>query len=94
MTKNYKPTIAGMEKCFYEASQENAEFVGVLIDMDGFPKPEVIINSNENFDSKFEYYKSAYDENLNHKHAKGIKIVGFTYGKSFAEIEEDLIKNA
>ena len=59
--------------------------------MQGFLKPEIIINENENFDSKFAYYKKAYNEGLTLKTFNGIKIVGFTYGNSFEEIEKDLL---
>jgi len=84
-------TISNLERCFFKASQQNKRFVGVLIEMPGFKKPEVIINPNDNFDNKFAYYREAYDENLNHKHAKGIRIIGFTYGDSFGELERDMI---
>jgi len=84
-------TIENLEKCFYDASQLDKKYVGVLIEMPGFHKPEIIINPNENFDKKFAYYKSAYDEKLNHKQAPGIKIIGFTYGDTFSELEHGLI---
>ena len=84
-------TINDLKKCFYEASTKDAKYVGVLIEMEGFPKPEAIINQNDNFDSKFDYYNNTYDENLNHKYANGIKIISFAYGNSFAEIEGKLL---
>lgn len=85
-------TINNLEKCFYEASQKNKKYVGVKIQMQGFPKPEIIINENANFDSKFVYYKKAYNKDLTLKTFNGIKIIGFTYGDSFESIEKDLIK--
>ena len=84
-------TIKNLKKCFYEASQQNKRYVGVLIQMQGFPKPEVIINQNENFDEKFAYYKKAYNDDLTLKSFNGIKIIGFTYGDTFEQIEKDLI---
>lgn len=61
--------------------------------MEGFPKAEIIINENANFDSKFAYYKKAYNENLTLKSFNGIKIVGFTYGDTFKQwIKRDKIK--
>ena len=57
--------------------------------MKGFRDPEIIINSYENFDSKLEYYKKAYDEDLKLKTFDGIRITDFTYGDSFAKIEYD-----
>ena len=83
--------IENLEKCFYEASKQDKKYVGVKIQMQGFSKPEIIINENENFDSKFDYYKKAYNEDLTLKTFNGIKIVGFTYGDSFKDIEKDLI---
>ncbi|AGK97423.1 hypothetical protein [Clostridium pasteurianum] len=85
-------TINNLEKCFYEASQQDKKYVGVKIQMQGFPKPEIIINENENFDSKFAYYKKAYNDDLTLKTFNGIKITGFTSGDSFEEIEKDLVK--
>jgi len=75
----------------FEAAKNHGCYVGVLIEMEGFEKPEVIINSYENFDKKLEYYLATYNENLIHNHAKGIKIIGFTYGDDFGEIENDLL---
>ena len=53
--------------------------VGLFIEMPGFEKPELITNPLENLTKKLEYYKTTYDDNLEHKHAKGIKIIGFTF---------------
>ena len=83
--------IENLEKCFYEASQQDKKYVGVKIKMEGFPKAEIIINENANFDSKFAYYKKAYNEDLTLKTFSGIKIVGFTYGNTFESIEKDLL---
>lgn len=85
-------TINNLKQCFYVASQKGKKYVGVLIEMAGFPRPEVIINENANFDSKFAYYQKAYNENLTLKTFNGIKIIGFTYGDEFADIEYDLLK--
>ena len=84
-------TLHNLEKCFYEASRKGRKYVGVLIEMEGFPRPEVIINENANFDSKFAYYAKAYNDNLTLKTFNGIKIIGFTYGDEFADIEYDLL---
>ncbi len=60
----------------FEDAKENYYYVAVVIEMEGFPQPELIINTEDNFESKLEYYKKTYDENCNHKFAKGISIVG------------------
>lgn len=85
-------SIKELEKCFYEASHKEAKYVGVKIQMQGFPKPEIIINENANFEDKFLYYKKAYNDKLTLKTFNGIRIIGFTYGNSFKDIEKDLIK--
>ncbi|MFD2867485.1 hypothetical protein ACFSY7_03075 [Kurthia populi] len=47
----------------------------VLIEMPGFDAPEMITNPPENIQKKIEYYQATYDENCQHKHAPGIRIV-------------------
>jgi hypothetical protein len=83
--------IDNLEKCFYEASVKLKKYVGIKVKMEGFPRGEIIINENENFDKKFAYYKKAYDSDLTLKAFSGIRIVGFTYGDTFDEIEHDLM---
>lgn len=75
---------------FNAAWENDASFVGVLIFIPGQASHEVIINSAPSFAKKLAYYKEKYDDNLNMKNGSGIKIVGFTYGDSFSEIEKDL----
>lgn len=53
--------------------------LGVMIEMPGFEAPELIINPVKNLEKKLAYYQATYDENLEHKHAKGIKIIGYTF---------------
>ncbi len=69
-----------LEKCFNEAVNEEAEYVAVQIEMDGFPSEEVIINDKHNIDSKLAYYKKTYNEDLENRYTPGICIVGFAYG--------------
>lgn len=47
--------------------------------MPDFEEPEMIVNPAVNLENKLEYYKKNYDENLEHKHAEGIRIVGYTF---------------
>lgn len=84
-------TMQYLINCFNRAKELGEKYVAVLISMEGFPSNEVIINDNENIDTKLAYYQKTYDEDLNHKFAKGIKIVGFTFGNSFDDIEMDLV---
>lgn len=85
-------SINKLEKCFTVAKETNQKFVGVLIQMQGFEKPELIINENENFESKLAYYKKAYNEDLTLKTFNGIKIVGYAFGTSLNDIY-DYLKN-
>ena len=88
---NYQ--MNSLEMCFKRAIEYKAEYVAVKIEMEGFSSPEIIINPIENAEDKLKYYQNVYDENLNHKHAKGIRIVNFTYGYSFEEIQIDLTED-
>lgn len=84
-------TIDNLKNCFQAAELENAKYIGVKIEMIGFEKPEIIINENINFKKKMEYYLNAYNTDLTLKTFNGIKIIGFTYGNKFNEIENDLL---
>lgn len=66
-----------LEAAINKAIKDNKS-IGVLIEMPGFEEPELIINPCKNLKQKLRYYKDTYDENLNHKKAPGIKIVGYT----------------
>ncbi|PGB85159.1 hypothetical protein COM03_04995 [Bacillus wiedmannii] len=83
-------TLEELEKCFNEALIEEAEYVAVLIEMDGIPRDEVIINDKHNIDSKLAYYMKTYNEDLEHRYTPGIRIVGFAYGYLFSEILRQL----
>jgi len=67
-------TMESLEGHAKECLEKNLP-LQVLIDMPGFDFPEMITNPPENIEKKIEYYKATYDENCNHKHAKGIRIV-------------------
>ncbi|MED3022342.1 MULTISPECIES: hypothetical protein [Bacillus cereus group] len=83
-------TLEGIEKCFNEAVTEQANYVAVQIEMDGFPSDEVIINDKHNIETKLEYYKKTYNEDLEHRYAPGIRIIGYVYGYSFSGIQREL----
>lgn len=85
-------TMNHLETAFNQAIVTGSAYVAVLIEMEGFPEPEVIINKQENIETKLAYYKKTYDENLNHKFAKGIKIVGCAYGEDFMDIQLEIEK--
>lgn len=84
-------TQKNLELNFDQAKKHNYEYVGVAIQLPDTDGIEIIINGSKNFDYKLNYYKNTYNEDLSHKHVPNLKIVGFTYGDSFSQIEEDLI---
>jgi hypothetical protein len=86
-----KKTMADLEKCFYDASINESEYIGVLIEMQDFPEPEVIINPLKNFDAKAAYYKKAYTDDLVLKTFSGIRIKDFVRGDNYEEIETALL---
>lgn len=83
--------INNLESCFSYAVMVSAKYVAVLVEMDGFAEPEIIINDINNAKDKLEYYKKAYNNDLTHKYSDGIRIIAFTYGDSFKDIEHDLV---
>lgn len=85
--------MENLEKCFNAAIEKDVNYVGVLIQMQGFKTPEIIINETPNFKAKLEYYQKAYDSDLTLKTFNGIKIIGFTYANTFTGIKEALLGN-
>lgn len=79
-----------LKNCFEGAKRADANIVGLLIEMPNFEAPELIINPKENFDKKLEYLLNTYDEYLEHKYSKGVRIIAFTYGKRIEEVTNDL----
>lgn len=85
-------SLNNLEKCFEVAKETNQKYIGVLIEMQGFEKPELIVNESANFDTKLAYYKKAYNEDLTLKTFNGIKIIGFAFGTCLDDIY-DYLKN-
>ncbi|MGZ9868246.1 hypothetical protein ACU3L3_07465 [Priestia endophytica] len=81
-----------LKEVFEDAKKGSYEYVGVAIQMEGYPSKEVIINDYKNFEKKLKYYEEVYDEELNHKHAKGIKITDVVMGDTFDHIEDELVE--
>ena len=90
-TVNKTLTMTDLEKVFNQAIGLGVNYIGVRIEMQGFDEPEVIINPRENFETKLEYYKKAYNDDLTLKTFNGIKVIGCEYGDSFNEIADWLI---
>lgn len=82
-----------LENKFQHAASNNAKYIGVLIRVPDADQPEVIINKNDNFEIKLDYYQKTYDEDLYHKAVGDIlQIIDVAYGNSFAEIERNLFE--
>lgn len=65
---------------FKNAKEKEHRFIAVKIEMPGFPKPEVIVNSSENFEEKLKYYEKAYNDNLELNTFNKIRIVDAVSG--------------
>ena len=63
-----------------EMAIKESKSLSLLISLPGLDSPEMITNPVENLEKKLEYYKATYDDNLEHRHAKGIKVVGYSIG--------------
>jgi hypothetical protein len=75
-----------LENMFKHAEKANY-YVAVVVEMDGFPRNEVIINHPDNIAAKLDYYKKTYKPDCEHKHAAGVRIVDCAIGDSFEQIE-------
>lgn len=84
-------TLEELIYSFQRAKEIHQRYVFIMLEMEGFPDIEIIINPIENADTKLDYYKKTYDENLNHKYAKGIRIISFGFSNTLEEIEENYI---
>lgn len=77
-----------MLDCFKLGKTEGCKYIAVKVRMTNFEEDEVIINPMSNVDGKSRYYENAYNNDLTLKNApQAVKIVDFTYGNSFEEIE-------
>lgn len=66
---------SNLTKMFELAKKNNAQYIGVKIKLPNLDKAEIILNPISNFDNKLEYYLNTYDENLEMKINKNIKII-------------------
>lgn len=85
---------SALKAVFVNAKAVGARYIGVSIRTEGSSHPEIIINPRENFDAKFNYYMSAYDDDLILISAKGkkdIRITGVAQGNAFEDIEYQLM---
>lgn len=60
---------------FFNYAKEKGDDIVIKLQMPNQKEPEVIMNYNSSIDTKLEYYKKTYDDNLVHKNCKDIKII-------------------
>lgn len=83
-------TIDKLENCFKSAIEEEANFIGVLVQIENNPSPELIAFPMANYDNKLDYYRKVYNKKLIHEYNQDIKITGFTHADSLKDIEDKL----
>jgi len=71
--------IGVQKEAFLEGFNGNYEGVFVDIQRPNYPEPEVVYDGKANFDLKRNYYAKAYNENLEMKRNKNIKIVKYVF---------------
>jgi hypothetical protein len=77
-------------QCIENFFNGSNEFVGIQLTIPNAPGCEIIINPKENFKEKLAYYKKTYDEDGVHKHVPSIKIIGWSCGNTFQELQDGL----
>ena len=85
----YELDMKIFEESFESEWAKESCFLGILVDINGVK--EAIINSKENYETKLDYYKKAYNADLTHKHDSKVKIVDWTFEKNYTDIEESLL---
>lgn len=85
---------SSLKAVFINAKGAGAKYIGVKIETEGSSEPEIIINPQGNFNTKFDYYMNAYDDGLvliSAKGKKNIRITGAASGNSFEDIQSQLL---
>lgn len=76
-----------LKDCFTEAKRLDKKYIAVMVKANDSKRAEIIINYNENIESKLNYYMKAYDEDLKLINAPSIKIIDFIYSDNLTDIE-------
>ncbi len=82
--------IENLENCFNAALKNKAKYVAVKLKTKMSKECEIMITPYESITTKLKNYKEIFNYYLELEAYNGIKIVGFTYGNTFKEIEHDL----
>jgi hypothetical protein len=73
-------TLSGLlREAKRDFAKKYAKFLILEVEGAGGPHPELIINTKENIESKLEYLKKAYNEDLTLKAAPHIKITYYEF---------------
>lgn len=67
-------------KQYEGAMRQGYRYIGVEVMVEGNTEPEYIINKASNFNSKLEYYKKAYNDNMQLIANNSITIVDIIVG--------------
>lgn len=67
-------------KQYEGAMRQGYRYIGVEVMVEGNTEPEYIINKASNFNSKLEYYKKAYNDNMQLIANNSIAIVDIIVG--------------
>lgn len=78
----YEQTLEGFLRLANSQFAKESKYMIVSVSING-AVPEIIINEKENFESKIEYYKNAYNEDLTLKANPNIKIVDYDFFNEF-----------
>lgn len=69
-------TIEELEHIINTSIEYNVE-LSLFIKLPNLVKPEIITNPPENLEEKLKYYKETYNDNLEHRYAEGVRILGW-----------------
>lgn len=82
--------LINLEKCFEEAIKQNRKYIGTKLKTSLMDHSQINIIS-DCFEDELSAIKEYYNEDLSSKIIPDVRIIGFTFGDTFASLEEDLI---
>ncbi len=84
-------TLENLKTALEVAKRTDAQFFGIKVELPDMIQPEIIINSIENVEIKQKYFVENYSDSLELIRNPSVRIIGFTYGDSFSDIQRDLL---
>lgn len=82
---------SSLKAVFINAKATGAKYIGIKRERSALDEPEIIINPQGNFETKFDYYMSEFDDELAIKGKEDIRITGAASGNSFEDIQSQLL---